>query len=155
MATRVSRTGQRSSTRRRGGRRRSRAVKLLKVMLQILVAFAIAYCVKAAIAKAARPTVINYREKKEVALLQQQIGAARAENIQLKGDITDIDTKPGKVSEARKLGWVKKGETAIVVEQPQKTALETAEPIAGKSCWRRAGDWLAGLFHHKDPTPVR
>lgn len=113
----------------------------------LAVACGLLYCVKAAVAKVSRPYVINYGESREVARLQKEIGAARAENRQLKGEIRDIETQTGKEAEARKLGWVKKGETAIVVEQPQKTALETAQPIPNKSCWQRASDWLTGLFH--------
>lgn len=119
------------------------------MFLALVILVVGAYCVKAVVAKITRPYLISYGESREVSNLKRQIASATAENRQLKSDINSIGKSQGKEAEARKLGWVKKGEIAIVVEQPQKTGLESAEERAGKSCWQRVGDWFARVFSRR------
>lgn len=110
------------------------------------------YCAKVVIAKITRPYLISYGESREISELKRQIATSTTENRQIKKDITDVGTLQGKDAEARKLGWVKKGEVAIVVEQPHRPGYGSDQPAdtAGKSCWQRAGDWFTRLVHRKD-----
>ena len=133
-------------TRRKTARRKKRPGRYLHALLVIVIVCAGIYCAKAVIAKAFRPIGLNRVETREVGEIQKQMSTARAENIQLKGEIADISTPQGKEAEARKLGWVKKGETAIVVAPAQKSSLETARPQPKKSFWQNAADAFTGLF---------
>ena len=152
MPRQTERTRSYTPTRRRPRRKRARSPRFLSILLALVILVVGVYCAKVVIAKITRPYLISYGESREISELKRQIATSTTENRQLKKDITDVGTPQGKDAEARKLGWVKKGEVAIVVEQPQKTGLESAETRAGKSCWQRAGDWFTRLFHRKDPA---
>jgi len=142
MARRITKTRTRGKT----VRRKKRPGRYLRFLLAIVIACGAVYCARAVIVKISRPYLLSYSESKEVAETQKQMDAARAENRQLARDIADISTPRGKEAEARKLGWVKKGETAIVVGPAQKSSLETAHPQPRKSFWQNAVDVFIGPF---------
>ena len=112
----------------------------------MLVCLSLAILIVRAVAmKAARPYVISYNESKERSDIQQQIAQAKAENRALKADIIHFGTPEGKEAEARKLGWVKEGEVAVVVPDSGPSPF-ASEPLPPESVWDRMGRRLAGMF---------
>lgn len=110
------------------------------------------------ITKAARPYLISYGESKEIAEVNRQTKEAAAEKSALKRDIkylTDPKTQARALEEeARKLGWVKKGEVALVVAQP-KESNENAQPVVPteeKTFWQSAGQRVLGIFVRPNPS---
>lgn len=125
---------------RRARRRRQVRILLLLACLGVAV-----FIVRAAAMKAARPYVISYTESRERANIQRQIAQANAEKNALKRDIAYLDTPEGKEAEARKLGWVKQGEVAVVVPDAG-TSPFASEPLPQASIWDRMSRRMAGMF---------
>lgn len=90
-------------------------------VLVVLLFIAIIWLV---LAKAIKPYRISYVESREIADVRNQIAQAEADNKRLKEDIEYIQKPEGKMVEARKLGFVKEGEVAVVVEQPDREQYE-------------------------------
>ncbi len=115
----------------------------------LAVIAAILFCAKAVIMKAARPYLISYGESRESSEIKRQIAEVYAENKALKKEIPHLLSPEGMEAEARKLGWVKKGEVAIVVEQPKQSQIQRSG-LAGsserESCWHVIGRHILGLF---------
>ncbi len=138
---------------RRMRTKRTKAPKLLRVLLVLTLLAAGGYCLKATVCKLARPYLISHSESQEIVALQKQIASANIENIQLKRESELMGTPQGKEAEARKLGWVKKGEVALVVQQPDQSRLlqEQAEAMK-ETFWQSAGKKLVGVFARTDST---
>jgi cell division protein FtsB len=125
--------------------RRARRRRQMRILL-LLACFGVAVLiVRAAAMKAARPYVISYTESKERADIQRQIAQANAEKNALKHDIAYLDTPEGKEAEARKLGWVKTGEVAVVVPDSGPSPF-ASEPLPQASIWDRMSRRMAGMF---------
>lgn len=126
-------------------KRRSKFGRYLRMFL-MLACLALAFLiVRAMVMKAARPYLISYNESKERSEIQKQIAQAEAENRGLKRDIIYLDTAEGKEAEARKLGWVKTGEVAVVVPQVGKSPFD-GEPLPQPTFWDHFGIRMAGMF---------
>ena len=142
----------RAKVRRGGGRRKRSSSKAMRVFLMLLVIAGVIFSMGSVITKAARPYLISYGESKEIAEVNRQTAEAAAENSALKRDIkylTDPKTQVRALEEeARKLGWVKKGETALVVEQPKKPGEDSRPvvPTEKRSFWQDAGKRVLGIF---------
>ncbi|HUV05380.1 MAG TPA: septum formation initiator family protein [Armatimonadota bacterium] len=154
----------RGSTRTRfsvltGGRPRRRRTKLAR-SFRVLLALAVAACglvvAGAIIAKGARPYLISHGEAKEIAQIKQQIAQSEAEKRALKKNIEYVQTPQGKEAEARKLGWVKEGEIAVVLEAPQGSEGANGQPSDSakrESFWQAAGYRVLSLFVRTDSSP--
>lgn len=127
----------------------SKALRLVVAAIIIAVVAAIVWMV---VAKATKPYRIGYNESKEISDIRGQISQAKAENKALKADIDYIKRPEGKMVEARKLGFVKEGEVAVVVEQPDRKQYEMDQmktpPVKEtffQSLKRRITEFFAGL----------
>ena len=125
--------------------------KYVRTALTVFVVCLIVLAAGAVIAKVARPYVICYGESKETTKIRQQIAQAEAEKRTLSNQIkylTDPKSKDKALEiEARKLGWVKDGEIALVVEPPSKPqADKSPNAHSAKTFWQTAGREILGLF---------
>jgi len=137
-------------------RRRSRLARGFRVLLALAVVACGVALVGAIIAKGAKPYLISHGEAKEIGQVKQQIAQAEAESRALKKKIGYLQTPQGKEAEARKLGWVKEGEIAVVLGEPQDlqgAARGLPDSAAANSFWQTAGRWVLGLFVRADSTP--
>lgn len=105
-------------------KRKTGRSKLFRKMLGVFIVLVIIAIIGLILSKATRPYRIGYAESKEIADVKNQISQAEAENKRLKQDIDYIKKPEGKMVEARKLGFVKEGEVAVVVEQPNREQYE-------------------------------
>jgi len=107
-------------------------------LVWVLAICGVLTCTYMVLAKATRPYVISYAESQDMTSIKQQKEAAEAENRRLKLEKDYLLTSKGKEAEARKLGWVKPGEVAVVVQQPEKPVpvLEYEKPPVPKSKWQ-------------------
>ena len=151
MKSRVTRAKPHRITRNRS--RRPTFAKFIRVLTSVLLVSGILFGVGAVVAKAARPYLISYGESREIADINRQIAQAEAENNALRHNInhlTDPKTQPRAMeAEARKLGWVKQGEVALIIEQPKSAVNEAERNIGGSgksSFWRTAGWRMLKLF---------
>ncbi len=100
--------------------------------------------VGAVIGKGAKPYLVGHTENREIAQINRQIAQETARHKSLDKQIGYVQTPAGMESEARKLGWVKEGEVAVVVDDTKK------EPIADKASesnfLQRIGKGITGLF---------
>ncbi|HET6453920.1 MAG TPA: septum formation initiator family protein [Armatimonadota bacterium] len=117
----------------------------MRIFLMLICISLAAFIVRAAVMKAARPYLISYTESKERADIQRQIAQANAEKNALKRDIAYLGTPKGKEEEARKLGWVKTGEVAVVVPDTGPSPF-ASEPLPQPSVWDRMSRRMAGMF---------
>jgi cell division protein FtsB len=144
MPKRIRRT--RSTTRHRT-RRQFKPPKFLRVLLVLVLVAVGIYAAYATVLKVSRPYAISYKEAKEIASLKKKIAVETTDNQQLKNDLSYLATPPGKEAEARKLGWVKTGETALVVQQPDQSKLQLDQAQAMKETfWQSASKKLVKLF---------
>lgn len=129
-------------------RRALRIRRLAYASLAVIAGAGILLCVGAAVGKMAKPYVVGHREGKEIAEIKRQIAEAESENRELKAAIEYLSTPAGVEVEARKLGWVKKGEIAVVVERPrsEQSTVGPVEDADRVSFWRRVGRGIARLF---------
>lgn len=126
-------------------RRKSKAGRWFRILLMLACFALVGFIAKAMIVKAVRPWWIDHNEKKESVQLQQQIDKAKAENRAIKRDIAYLDTPEGKIAEARRLGWVKQGEVAVVVPNEGPSPFD-GEPIPEPSFWDNLVRRVAGVF---------
>lgn len=130
-------------------RRSPKLRKAARTAVVLAIGAFILLAVGAVIAKAARPYLITYNEAREIEQIKRQIAEAEAENKALREDIAYLQTKRGKEVEARKLGWVKKGEIAVIVEPTDEPADENAEGKASQvrmPATQVVGKWLLHLL---------
>jgi len=93
--------------------------------------------------KLSRPFRISHGEVQAISDVKKQIKDEEAQNRALKQHIEFLKTDKGREVEARRLGWVKPGEVAIVVEQPSPhPKIELKEPVRHKSLWGK----VKGIF---------
>lgn len=117
----------RRAERRKARLSRKRKYGRSKVLRKILGVFLVLIIITAAwliMAKITKPYRISYMESREIADIRNQIKQAELDNKRLKQDIDYIKKPEGKMVEARKLGFVKEGEVAVVVEQPNRDQYE-------------------------------
>jgi len=153
MKRRTTRARNQMVAHHRPGRFRARFARALRVVLALASAIAVLCVLGTLISKAARPYLISHAESKEISEINRQIAEANAENRALKKEIAYLSTPEGKEAEARKLGWVKAGEVAIVIEQPQDSQGEggqSADSSGRESFWHAAGRRILGLFVRTD-----
>lgn len=150
------RTG-RVKSHRRLGRKLRRGwqgfVRSIRILFMLTVVACILFCVGAIAAKAARPYIISHGESREISEVNRQISKALAENTALKQEIALLSTHEGKEEEARKHGWVKEGEIALVIEQPPKSQTQGGKPAdsaGSESFWHAAGWRILELFVRRD-----
>ena len=138
-----------------GGRpRRRKLVRSLRILLALVAVGCGIVMVGAVIAKGARPYLISHGEAKEIAQVKRQIAQAESENRVLKKGIGYLRTPRGMEAEARKLGWVKEGEIAVVLEEPEGSQGANGEPSGShESFWQAAGLRILGLFVRADSNP--
>ncbi|HEY3297984.1 MAG TPA: hypothetical protein VGK34_04945 [Armatimonadota bacterium] len=125
--------------------------RLCRGLAFLLAGCGVLACAYLVLAKASRPFMISYGESQEIAMVQKAKAAAEAENKRLKEQKKYLSTPQGKETEARKLGWVKDGEVAIVIEQPERESnVELDEPVEGKTApksrWRSVRDKALSTF---------
>ncbi len=128
-------------------KRQFKPPKFMRVALMVVAVAVGVYLAMLVVAKVTKPYRISYGESKEIASIQKQIADAKTDNEQLKRDLAFLATPQGKEAEARRLGWVKKGETALVVQQPDqsKFKLDQAEAMR-ETFWQSAGKKLIKMF---------
>jgi cell division protein FtsB len=144
MPKRIRRT---RSTTRHKTKRTFKPPKFLRVLLVLMIVAVGIYSAYATALKVSRPYVISYGESKEIEKLKKQIAVATTENNQLNRDLSYLATPQGKEAEARKIGLVKKGETAIMVQQPDQSKLQLDRTQAMKETfWQTASKSLVKLF---------
>lgn len=106
----------------------------------------------ALLAKAAKPYLIAWSESREIVQVKQQIAKAEAENKALRKSIAYLHTSRGQETAARELGWVKEGETAVVVEQLEDAQDRSFRDTGHESFWQAAGRRITGLFGKRGPA---
>ncbi|MHB1457770.1 MAG: FtsB family cell division protein [Armatimonadota bacterium] len=105
-------------------KRKTGRSKVLRRLTRVLIVLLVVAATWLILAKITKPYRISYMESKEISDVKKQIVQAEAENKRLKQDIEYIKKPEGKMVEARKLGFVKEGEVAVVVEQPNREQFE-------------------------------
>jgi cell division protein FtsB len=118
------------------------SLKLVGIVLLIVAAFLF-------LQKLARPYMLTRVENTEIAKAKADTSQAETEQAKLKNDIAYLQTERGMETEARRLGWVKQGEIAIMVPQPRKPAPVTVTVETHRSLWESAKHKLSNLFHHQ------
>lgn len=83
------------------------------IILSVWIAFS---CVK----KTVRPFNLYFIEARETKHIDNDIKKLKTENASLRNKANYLKTKEGAETEARQLGWVRKGEIALVVEKQSK-----------------------------------
>jgi cell division protein FtsL len=127
--------------------RRTKTIRVIVSSLVIVIILAMAWKV---VAKSIKPYRIGYSESKDIIEIKKQIAEAEAENKALKADIEYLKRPEGKLVEARKLGFVKEGEVAVVIEQPDRKQFEIDHiknpPPAEESYWKSLKRKIAKFF---------
>jgi cell division protein FtsL len=125
-------------------KRTSRKTRFTRVALTALAIAGVLFITGAVIGKAVKPYLVGYGENREIAQITDQIAQEEAQRRDLKRQIRHVQTPAGMEAEARKLGWVKEGEVAVVVEGP---AVEPTSETSPKSQFlHRIGNGIVGLF---------
>lgn len=146
--------------RKSGNRRTSRKIRLspsLRRFLQSAKMFALVtlvlFIVSSMAAKAVKPYLIYHNEKKEIAEIQKQIALEKAENARLKRELRNLDTPLGKEVEARKQGWVKPGEIAVILEPSDgsRNSQRPPEVEAQMSMWQKLCYSVGRIFTSNKP----
>lgn len=124
-------------------RHRSRRSQLRRTIVTVLSIAGILLAVGAVIGKGAKPYLVGHTENREIAQINQQIAHEQARHRNLSKQIEYVQTPSGMESEARKLGWVKEGEVAVVVDDTKKP---TPEKTSDSTFLQRIGKGITGLF---------
>lgn len=149
-----------SAMRKSGNRRTGRKIRLspsLRRFLQSAKMFLLLslglLILSSTAAKLVKPYIIYRTENKEIAEIQKQIAAEKAENTRLKRELRDLDTRLGKEVEARKQGWVKPGEVAVILEPPDDShnSEPTPEIDVQKSTWQKICHAVGRIFTSNKP----
>lgn len=91
-----------------------------------LVALAVLWLAHWLLTPGAKAYLKWYDERQEVLRLKQQLAVIEDENEHLRQGIESLDTMSGREAEARRQGWIKPGETPVLIPEPQTEA--RAEP---------------------------
>lgn len=102
-------------------KRRKKPSRVLGVLITILGVCVLLLVVWLTLAKLTKPYLISHGESKQIEEIEKQIAELEADNKKLREEIDYIKSPRGIEIEARKLGWVKEGEVAIVVENKALT----------------------------------
>jgi|GEM_PF-3538541 len=95
--------------------------------------------------KLARPYFVDWQEARDIARIKHEINAVAAENRDLRRQIAYLQTDAGIEAEARKLGMVKEGEVALVVEAQERNELTRTEK-APSPRWQSVMRRIASIF---------
>jgi len=125
-------------------RRRSRRPNYRRTIVTVLTIAGILLVAGAVIGKVVKPWVVGHTEGREIAQINRQIAHEEALRIDLNKQIEYVRTPAGMESEARKLGWVKEGEVAVVVDDTKKSP--TPEKASEPTFLKRIGNGITGLF---------
>lgn len=125
-------------------RRRSRRPHYTRMIVIVLSITGILLGVGAVIGKGAKPYLVGHTEGREIEQINRQIAQEEARRIDLNKQIEYLQTPAGMESEARKLGWVKEGEVAVVVDDTKKEP--TPERSSEPTFLQRIGKGITGLF---------
>jgi len=134
-------------------RPRRRTVRLRRFLRTSLMLLAIGFGIFIGwhvVNKIAKPYIVGYCEGREIAQIKAEIAQEKRDNRSLNREIRYLGTEAGQTAEARKLGMVKEGEVALIVEtseqDPSHTREESGVEKDKKPFWQAAGAWVAGLF---------
>ncbi|MHB0998789.1 MAG: FtsB family cell division protein [Armatimonadota bacterium] len=148
--SRSARRNAKRSRRRKPGR--ARLMRLLTAILIIAIVASISWMI---IVKITRPYRIAYIESKDITEIKNQITEAERENKALKDDLAYISRPEGKMVEARRLGYVKEGEIAVVLEQPDRKKYEMDQmprPPVKKTLFQSIGSRILQFFGKYEGT---
>ncbi|MCL6518791.1 MAG: septum formation initiator family protein [Armatimonadetes bacterium] len=131
-------------------RLRKRPKKAYRFLLILGYSFATilaVLCLWHIVSKITEPYILDSRESREKTQIEREIARIEAENRNLRSEIAYLKTKAGIEAEARKLGMVKEGEIALIVQSPSK---EESERSAGENAhpniWQRIAGEVACFF---------
>ncbi|MDI6827346.1 MAG: septum formation initiator family protein [Armatimonadota bacterium] len=97
--------------------------------------------------KIAEPYILDSREARETAQIKREIARLEAENRNLKSEIPYLKTEAGIEAEARKLGMVKEGEVALIIQNPTKEESgQETKKLAHPTLWQKIAGGIAGLL---------
>lgn len=114
---------------------------------------------------ALEPVLATYRTGREIRRLEAVLAREQAVNAQLRADIAYLRTRDGVEQEARRRGWVRSGEVALTVIDPQEEnaaspsgasgqpGLEEAKPRSVAGRIRAAIETCLAVFGHPRPEP--
>lgn len=128
----------------RSKRRRSRRPNYRRTIVNVLTIAAAILVVGAVAYKVAKPYRVAHTEGREIEQINRQIAHEEALRKDLNKQIDYLQTPAGMESEARKLGWVKEGEVAVVVDDTKKAP--TPEKASEPTFLQRVGNGITGLF---------
>lgn len=94
---------------------RQHRIQKLFTVVGVLALTAPAYLI---VARAVRPVFMVHSENTEISTLSQQLNSERLRNQQLRTRISFLKTTEGVQTEARKYGWVQKGEISYRLYDP-------------------------------------
>ncbi len=101
--------------------------------------------------KVAEPYILDSREARETARIKREIARLEAENRNLKNEIPYLKTEAGIEAEARKLGMVKEGEVALIIQNPIKEESEQeTKRLAHPTLWQKIAGGVESLFVSDD-----
>lgn len=92
---------------------------VMKTAVGIVVVTALVAFAGRIAAFALEPVLATYRTGHEIQALEKAVAKVETKNARLKQDITYLKTPAGVEQEARRRGWVRKGEVAMSVIQPE------------------------------------
>jgi hypothetical protein len=132
-----------------------------RTAVRLLIGGVIAACLVRVGAIAVEPLVATYNSGRAIQGLESKYHSEIARRGHLQHEIQYLTTKPGIEEEARRLGWVKQGETSLQIMLPSGAPPDpfasSAEP--GKhSGSERVKQWLntwLAVFHHSRSRPPR
>lgn len=140
----------RSAKKPAGGKRSKRTIRLVvKSVLAVVVISVLGF----ASAKAVRPYLLSYGERKEIAVVKAKIEVAKADQKALKEQLKYASTPEGREAEMRKHGWAKPGEIAVVIPEEGKASDRLPDPGEAElpePLWQKAGRHVLGLFVRED-----
>lgn len=140
-----------SRTARRSGKTADskRSSRMTKLVLRSIVLVCGVAIVTFAITKAARPYLLDFGEKREITEVKSQIATAKAQKKALEEQIAYLATPAGREAEARKHGWAKPGEIAIVIGEDKDSSEgghEPGETGSHEPLWQKAGRHVLSVF---------
>ena len=128
-------------------KRRTKTGKPFTLFISILGICTLLFLAWLAVAKLSKPYLISHSESKQIEVIEKNINTLDAENESLRKEIKYLKSQRGVEVEARKLGWVKDGEVAVVVEKRSRTEKEwPAAPQQKESRWKSFWGRIAGAF---------
>jgi cell division protein FtsL len=125
-----------------------------RAAVRLLVGGVVAAAVVRIGAIALQPLVATYRSGRAIQSLEGQYHSELARRNHLQREIQYLSTNAGIEEEARRLGWVKEGETALQILRPAGVSRDTLALVASPRKLSGAervkqwlGTWLIALRH--------